>query len=169
MERLVATNKFGSVEYFNSMDEAVDFVTRNNVKLQSSKANSIANNIKVGLRGWEMKHGQQVPRLTAYGYKWSTEVIDDEVEADEPEMNEPDVDFVSEEENGSTVEVPEVLKTAEKYAKKHKGMFAKNFRQDQHDMLAEYDRENPPKNSLHMVCRALKRWYQGCGDLAFMN
>lgn len=167
MERLVATNKMGASFSFDSMDEAVDFVTKNNVNMLYKNPNSIANNIKVGLRGWEMKHGQQVPRLTAYGYKWTKEVIDDIVTDDVTANDVEDTDFVTDNVAGTTVEVPEALKKAEKKMKQHKKLFAKNFRQEQHDMLAEYDRENPPKNTLHLVLRNMKRIYQGCSDLVY--
>lgn len=162
MEKLVAKNSVNTFS-FNSMAEAVSFVQNERPNLTNIK--SIESNIKVGLRGWEMKHGVQVPRMSAYGYKWTKEIVDDIPEAEDAVESES-TSFVKEEPAGTTVKTPKPAK-AKKAKKAKKQLFAKNFRQYQHDYLVQYDRENPPKNTLHLVLRNLKRIYQGCSDLVY--
>lgn len=168
---------------FGSVEEAAQQL------VSMGKAPAVTNakaNIKVALRGYEMKHGVQKPRSTAYGYSWKEVTSAEETAAaaykaseEESSFSELDglpvdaikaaMDQATADSDTDTVEdeAPEVLNTVDELAhsKKVHRLFAKNFRQSQHDDLADYDAANPPKNLIHKILRNAKRVYQGCGDL----
>lgn len=171
MQMLVGTNsKTSEVQKFTTIEDAANFICGINPKVSAKNA---IPNIKVALRGYEMKNGVKKPRLSAYGFDWTWSDVTacDEVEDSEvmePEMEADDPWAVAQAVTVPAVEdkpLPKSVKRMERFMKKSAFLFKKNFIQGQHDYLLEWDRENPPKNALHRALRNIKRIYQGCGDL----